>query len=294
MKYKFQIQLFLIFFSYTINAQNVIIKGNLRPGELLVGYTDSLQSVLLDSKPLKSSDGVFIFGFDRDAKGIHYLKLMYKNGKEIIKKLKLKKRKYKIQRINKIKKKYVKPPKSEITRITEERKKIKKARRIIEETDSLFYLSGFKRPVKGGRLTSIFGSQRILNGVPKNPHNGLDIASPRGTPVYAMADGIVRLVGHKFFYNGNFVLIDHGQGLNSIYLHFRKTFVKDGQFVKKGEEIGEIGTTGRSTGPHLHWGVQWYNKRIDPAGILKLNKSITLIRSKIKTINHSHKYSKGG
>ena len=294
MKYKFQIQLFLIFFSYTINAQNVIIKGNLRPGELLVGYTDSLQSVLLDSKPLKSSDGVFIFGFDRDAKGIHYLKLMYKNGKEIIKKLKLKKRKYKIQRINKIKKKYVKPPKSEITRITEERKKIKKARRIIEETDSLFYLSGFKRPVKGGRLTSIFGSQRILNGVPKNPHNGLDIASPRGTPVYAMADGIVRLVGHKFFYNGNFVLIDHGQGLNSIYLHFRKTFVKDGQFVKKGEKIGEIGTTGRSTGPHLHWGVQWYNKRIDPAGILKLNKSITLIRSKIKTINHSHKYSKGG
>jgi len=294
MKYKFQIQLFLIFFSCTISAQNVIIKGNKQPGELLVGYADSLQSIMLDGKPLKFLDGVFILGFDRDAKGTHYLKLMYKNGKKIVKKLNLKKRKYKIQRINKIKKKYVKPPKSELTRIIKERREIKKARRIIKKTDSLFYLSGFERPVKGGRLTSVFGSQRILNGISKNPHNGLDIASPRGTPVRAMADGIVLLVGNKFFYNGNFVLIDHGQGLNSIYLHFKKTFVKDGQFVKKGEKIGEIGTTGRSTGPHLHWGVQWYNKRIDPAGILKLNKSITLIRSKIKTINHSHKYSKGG
>ncbi len=294
MKYKFQIQLFLIFFSYTIIAQNVFVKGNLQPGELLIGYSDSLQGVLLDSKPLKNANGVFIFGFDRDAKGTHYLKLTYKNGEEIVKVLKLKKRRYKIQRINKIKKKYVRPPKSENTRIAEERKKIRKARRVIESTDSLFYLTGFKRPVKGGRLTSVFGSQRILNGIPKSPHNGLDIALPRGTPVYAMSDGIVRLAGYKYFYNGSFVLIDHGQGLNSIYLHLRKIFVKDGQFVKKGEKIGEIGTTGRSTGPHLHWGVQWYDKRIDPAGILKLNKSIALIRSKIKTINHSHKYSKGG
>jgi len=102
-------------------------------------------------------------------------------------------------------------------------------------------------------------------------HNGLDIAAPRGTPVYAMTDGIVRFVADNFYYSGNFILIDHGQGLNSSYLHLSRTFVKEGEFVKKGEKVGEIGTTGRSTGPHLHWSVQWFGKRIDPAILLKIN-----------------------
>jgi murein DD-endopeptidase MepM/ murein hydrolase activator NlpD len=125
--------------------------------------------------------------------------------------------------------------------------------------------------IRGGRITGIFGSQRILNGVKKSPHNGLDIAAPEGTSVYAMTDGIVRLTGKNYYYNGNFVFIDHGQGLSSLYLHMSRLNVKDGQIVKKGVKIGEVGTTGRSTGPHLHWSVQWYNKRIDPECLLKIN-----------------------
>ena len=112
-----------------------------------------------------------------------------------------------------------------------------------------------------------------MNGVPENIHNGLDIAKKKGSPVYASSDGIVRIAGNNFYYNGTFVLIDHGQGLTTVYLHFSKLLVKTGDRVKKGEIIGEIGTTGRSTGPHLHWGVQWYNKRIDPESLLNLDLS---------------------
>ena len=125
--------------------------------------------------------------------------------------------------------------------------------------------------MKGGRVSSVFGSARILNGIPKNAHNGYDIAAPIGTSVYAMTDGIVRLAADNFYYPGNYILLDHGQGLNSQYLHLSKMIVKKGDRVKKGQKIGEIGTTGRSTGPHLHWGVQWYLRRIDPARLLELD-----------------------
>ena len=101
-------------------------------------------------------------------------------------------------------------------------------------------------------------------------HNGLDIAVPRGTPVYAMTDGVVILTADNFYYAGNHIILDHGQGVNSFYLHLSKILVKEGQFVKKGEVIGKVGTTGRSTGPHLHWGVQWFSKRVDPARVLKI------------------------
>lgn len=144
------------------------------------------------------------------------------------------------------------------------------ARKEIGKIEDSYYNAGFMKPIKGGRQTSVFGSQRILNGVPKNFHNGLDYAAPVGTDVLAMSDGKIILAGDDFFYNGNFILIDHGQGLNSIYLHLSKKDVKKGDTVKMGQKIGEVGTTGRSTGPHLHWGVQWYKKRIDPEQVLKI------------------------
>ena len=168
-----------------------------------------------------------------------------------------------------MKKELVTAPKSQNERIVKERKIIKEARGKIGEVKEALFAEGIIRPVKGGRLSSVFGSQRVLNGTPKNPHNGLDIAAPRGTPVYAMTDGVVLLAADNFYYSGNFILLDHGFGLNSSYLHLSKKFVKAGDYVKKGQKIGEIGTTGRSTGPHLHWSVQWYGKRVDPAGLLK-------------------------
>jgi murein DD-endopeptidase MepM/ murein hydrolase activator NlpD len=129
------------------------------------------------------------------------------------------------------------------------------------------FAQGFVKPIEKGRISSVFGSQRILNGVPKSPHNGIDIAVPSGTPVKAMSDGKVILSADDFYYAGNFIILDHGLGLNSMYLHLSQTLVEEGQYVKKGEIIGKVGTTGRSTGPHLHWSVQWYNKRVDPDSV---------------------------
>ncbi len=286
MKYRFLILIFITIFTSKSFSQNFELVGKMRPGEVLIGFADSLKSVFLDNDSLEFNKGVFLFGFDRDDKGIHKLKLNFLNGKDIVKILKLKNRKYKIQRINKIKKKYVSPPKTALNRIAKERRKLRKARKEIGKDKTPYFLSGFIKPVKSNRITSVFGSQRILNGIPKNPHNGLDIAAPLGTPVYAAASGIVRFTGKNFYYNGNFILLDHGQGLNSIYLHLSKILVKTGNRVQKGQKIGEIGTTGRSTGPHLHWGVQWFSKRIDPESLLHLN--ISKLRAHIKTIYSNH------
>ncbi len=267
-------------------AQNVSFTGEFKQSNLIIGYAADLDYAKLDGIKLLSDNGYFVFGFDRDSPLIHYLTVKLKNGKSIVKKIELAKRRYKIQRINRMKKKFVTPPPKELARIKREGKILKRARSKIGVNASAYYLSGFIRPVKSGRITSVFGSQRILNGVPKNPHNGLDIAAPTGTPVYATADGIVRLTGKNFFYNGNFVLLDHGQGLSSIYLHLSKIDVKGGKYVHKGEKIGEIGTTGRSTGPHLHWGVNWYGKRIDPASLLKLDlKHVRSIGNKLSSTN---------
>ena len=127
-----------------------------------------------------------------------------------------------------------------------------------------FFDAGFIWPVEG-RISGVFGSQRILNGKPRRPHNGVDIAAPTGTPVKAMGDGIVALVHQDMFFTGKTVMIDHGLGLNSVYIHMNAITVRDGEFVTKGTQIGTVGQTGRATGPHLHWGVSWFKTHLDPA-----------------------------
>lgn len=261
--------IFIIIFN--LSAQDLQMYGEAKPGSIVILGGD-IKFALLNGDTLQTDDNGFtLFGFDRDDKGTYLLKVKLNSGKVIFRKIELPKRKYKIQRINNMKKKYVTPPPEEIKRIAKEREIKKRKKAEIGKIDSALYSAGFIRPVKGGVLTSRFGSQRILNGKPRNAHNGLDIAAPRGTPVYACSDGKVIFVADDFYYSGNFILIDHGQGLNTSYLHLSKTFVKEGDWVKKGEKIGEIGTTGRSTGPHLHWAAQWYSKRVDPAVLLKIN-----------------------
>jgi len=266
-------RIFLILFSVTfLNANTVEFTGKFEPGFLVFGKGENIKQVMLDSKIIDVDEkGYFVLGFDRDAKGPKYLKIKYESGKSFIKKINLPQREYRIQRINNMKQKYVTAPNTEEERIKKEREIIREARRKIGEEKSALYKDGFMRPVSGGVLTSVFGSQRILNGVPRNAHNGLDFAAPTGTPVYAMADGRVILAADDFYYSGNFIILDHGQGLNSSYLHLSKKDVKEGDFVKKGDKIGEIGTTGRSTGPHLHWSVQWFGERTDPALLLNLD-----------------------
>lgn len=261
---KNKLYILLLFTISSLYSQNVEFKGQFKQGSLVFGTADNLISITLDNKDIPFDEsGKFVLGFDRDDKEEHLLIVKTKE-KTILKKFVPEKTEYKIQRINGMKQKYVSPPKKELDRIAAEREITKTAKSMIGGIKNAEFNDGFIKPISKGRISSVFGSQRILNGTPKNFHNGLDIAVPEGTSVKAMTDGKVLLNADNFYYAGNFIIIDHGLGVNSMYLHLSKSFVTEGQIVKKGEVIGEVGTTGRSTGPHLHWTVQWFDKRVDP------------------------------
>lgn len=252
-------------------SQQETFLGEAKSGSIIFAKADSIKRIFLNNKPiLFNNNGNFIFGFDKEDEGEFELKIVKKNNKEIIYNYTLNKINYGSQELS-LSKKMVNPPKKFLSRIKKETAQLKNARKKLLKNNYDFYSSGFSFPVKNVRITSEFGLSRILNGQQKNFHNGIDFGGIEGDSVFAIADGMVCFVGKNFYYNGNFVLLDHGQGLNSIYLHLKKFLVKNNQRVKKGELIGLIGSTGRSTGPHLHLGVQWYNKRIDPMAVLKLN-----------------------
>jgi murein DD-endopeptidase MepM/ murein hydrolase activator NlpD len=126
------------------------------------------------------------------------------------------------------------------------------------------FRNGFISPIKEYRKTTNFGAQRILNGEPKKPHYGVDLAAPVGTPIYAPADGVVSLADDDLYFEGAMVLLDHGQGLISMYLHVNDILVEPGQRVSQGEQIATVGSKGRSTGPHLCWRLKWRNRNLDP------------------------------
>jgi murein DD-endopeptidase MepM/ murein hydrolase activator NlpD len=256
----------ILLFSLNIFAQSLEFFGEPKSGTVLFGSSENLKKVTLDSTQISFDENLFVIGFDRDDTLSHLL-IVETEGKTFLNKIHLSKRKYNIQRINRMKQKYVSPPKEVEERILTEREITKAANNKIGEVEEAQFKNGFERPIQGGRVSGVFGSQRILNGVPKNVHNGLDIAVPIGTPVKAMADGKILLSADNFYYAGNFIIIDHGLGLNSMYLHLNESLVEAGQIVKKGKIIGKVGTTGRSTGAHLHWTVQWFNKRVDPNSI---------------------------
>lgn len=266
-------KLFLItFFVFASTyAQEITFSGEAKPAGIIIAKGENITSARLNKqKLLVDKDGIFIFGFDSDAKGKFILRVKQKNQKEKIFTYVLEEKEYEKQALS-IPKKFVNPPKRFLKQINRETAKMKNARAKIAGVKTAYYNEGFVLPVDSVRITAEFGGQRILNGKKKKDHNGIDFGGDEGDSVYAISDGIVRLAGEKFYYNGNFVLLDHGQGLSSVYLHLSKLHVKNNQNVKKGELIGEIGSTGRSTGPHLHLGIQWFKKRIDPANVLNLN-----------------------
>ncbi len=162
------------------------------------------------------------------------------------------------------KKKYVNPNLKHMDRIKRERPILSKTRKLFSKK-SLFN-GQFIQPVKGV-ITSPFGLKRFYNGQPRRAHTGLDFSGSMGTPIHAPADGKVILTGH-FFFNGNSVFIDHGQGLISVYIHMNKHLVKQAQLVKQGDKIGTIGQTGRATGSHLHWGVYLNQTAVNPKLLL--------------------------
>lgn len=254
----------------TIHSQEINFYGTAKPGNIIIGSGKNITGAWLNKqKLLVSKEGMFVFGFDRDAKGKNILKVKFKKNKIKTFEYVLDEQEYETQSLH-MEKKYVNPPKREQRRIKKEMQQMKAARSKTGKSSQAFYQAGFAYPVDSVNITGVFGSQRILNGKPRNVHNGIDFSAEVGDTVRAITDGIVRIAGKNFFYNGNFVLLDHGQGLSSVYLHLSELLVKNKARVKKGDAIGLAGSTGRATGPHLHLGVQWYKKRIDPICLFEI------------------------
>ncbi len=252
-----------VFFIIAGPAAAIDLKGNFTQGGLVVGRAAPGASVTLDGRPVRvAADGEFLIGFGRDAPAAAELIVIYGDGRRESRHLAVKPRRYKVQRINGLARRKVTPRDQDIARIRADNALIGAVRHL--DTDHDYFKSGFAWPVKGP-LSGVFGSLRILNGKPKSPHNGTDIAAPSGALVTAPADGIVALVGDDMFYTGKTVMIDHGFGLITVYAHMSKILATEGAVVHRGDPIGRVGKTGRVTGPHLHWGATLFATHLDPA-----------------------------
>lgn len=242
------------------------LRGKLEQGAVIVGDVDPGAQVSLDGKSVMvSPDGLFVMGFGRDAAPKATLEVIHADGRTEMRTLAIAKRDYEIQRIDGVARKYVTPLPDVLKRIARERK-LKDAARPADTPDT-YFAEPFEWPAKGV-ISGVYGSQRIFNGKPRRPHFGVDVAAPTGTPVVAPADGIVTLAQSDMFYEGGLVFLDHGHGLIGYFMHMSKLEVKPGQHVKRGQKIGEIGQTGRTTGPHVHWGMTWRGTYVDPATLV--------------------------
>lgn len=241
---------------------DIVIKGQFEPGGMLIGSAPPGSTVKFGERSLAlSAEGEFVLGFGRDDKLEQSLKIVTSDGKVTPINLQLKAREYDIQRIEGVPARTVNPDTSSLPRIREEGSQVSRAR----YTDSNLrgYLQGFIWPVKGP-VTGVYGSQRVFNGEPRRPHFGVDIAAAEGTEIRAPADGVVTLAHPDMFFSGATMVIDHGRGISTSYLHMSKMLVKDGDSVKQGQTIGLVGATGRATGPHLCWRLNWYQTKLDP------------------------------
>ena len=238
-----------------------ILSGQAIEGGLIIARTDPANHVTLADDAVRvAKNGVFVIGFHRDSDKPETLAITTPGGSTIKTTLLPEQRDYKTQRIDGLKSAMVNPPAAVLARIKADGEAVRAARKIDIPLGDFW--QGFDWPAHG-RISGVYGSQRILNGQPRQPHYGIDIASPLGTPVNAPADGRITLVKNLYF-SGWTIVMAHGLGVNSSFLHLDTTVVKAGAFVKRGAVIGTIGATGRATGPHLDWRIDWRGRRIDP------------------------------
>ena len=259
-------KLFLIITFLTTTQLNAVeFKGKFIQGHYIVGVTDPSSKIIIDKKNVKvSKDGYFVFGIDRDRKfDLTITKINNGKKEKIIKKVL--KRKYNIQRIDGLEESKVTPPESVYKRIKKENNKIGEARAI--NSDLPFFKNQFIMPVEG-IISGVYGSQRILNGKPRWPHYGIDIAAKKGTMIKSSGSGVVTMAEDDLYYTGGTIIMDHGHGISTIYSHLETVLVSVGDKINKGDLIGTVGSTGRSTGPHLDFRVNWFQTRLDPMSML--------------------------
>lgn len=233
----------------------------LRQGAIVRGRAPPGVPVLLDGRRLPvAPDGRFLLGFGRDAPAEMELAIGDERHR-----LAIARGRFVVQRIDGLPPRTVTPDPETLRRIRAEAERMKAARRVESRLADAF--GSFVWPVEGP-LSGSWGSQRILNGEPRAPHLGVDVAAPAGTPVVAPAGGVVRLAATGFVLTGGTIILDHGYGLTTVYAHLETVKVKEGDAVRQGEEIGTVGATGRATGPHLHWGASVGGVPVDPSTLV--------------------------
>ena len=261
-------RVFLLLFYLNVCAYSTELSKSFPQGSLVIGQNNEANEIFVDGEPIKiSHDGYYVFPISREQ--IEPINVTYSNsdGIFLIHQISIEEQDYDIQRIDGLPEQMVTPLDDEIIkRIIAENEVIKEAKKL--DMDLTYFKEEFIQPTTG-IISGVFGSQRILNGKAKSPHRGIDIAADEGTPVMSCNEGIVIHAESDLYYTGGTIIIDHGHGVKSIYAHLSSVNVAVNQKVSKEDIIGKVGSTGRSTGPHLHWGVMVFNTYVDPLLLLE-------------------------
>ncbi|WP_460236652.1 M23 family metallopeptidase [Aurantivibrio plasticivorans] len=252
----------MVMLSIPVKSYALELEGDWVQGQMLIGQVTPGSSVSFHKRDVRvDSDGVFVIGLDRDEPASVEVIVTSADGSSERHSFSVQQREYNIQRVEGVPAKTVNPPAEEIARINRESALTRAARR--KDLPRRDFLSEFQWPVLGP-ISGVYGSQRYYNGEPRRPHYGVDVARPTGTLVVAPAGGIVTMAHGNMFFSGGTMILDHGHGISSSFLHLSEILVEEGQEVEKGEPIAKIGATGRVTGPHLDWRMNWFTSKIDP------------------------------
>jgi murein DD-endopeptidase MepM/ murein hydrolase activator NlpD len=248
--------------SAAVAREVVEFEGDVVQGGLVIGHAPAGSSVRVDGEPVMVDEaGRFLLGFAREATEPVDVEVELPSGSRLERRLTPEPRDFEVQRIDGLPEDQVTPPESVLERIRADARAARQARQRRDARSD--WSAGFQWPLVGP-VTGVYGSQRILNGQPRNPHWGIDIAAPSGTAVIAPAPGVVSLVHPDMYFSGATLFIDHGHGLVSAFLHLQSIDVEPGERVAAGERIGSVGATGRATGPHLDWRINLGDIRVDP------------------------------
>lgn len=262
-------RILFILLAVCLPAHGVELKGMFTQGGFVIGKIEEGAEAVVTYNNTNipiSYEGDFIIGLSRHAAPVGQLRVAYPNGGKVEKDLIITPRTYKTQAVKGVPKRTVNPAPEDMKQIKEDKEKILSARDVFESLP--YFKTKFALPVSG-TITGVYGSNRTYNGEERSWHKGLDIAAPTGTEITAPAPGRVRLALPHSFFNGNFIFLDHGHQFLTAYAHLDSIDVTEGEMVVAGQKIGTLGSTGRSTGPHLHWGLYWRDVALDPALLLE-------------------------
>jgi len=252
---------FMMLCTITSSSFAVEFSGEWQQGAIMIGQASNGEQVEFQGRKLRiAANGQFVLGLGRDAESPAIVTVI-NHGKREQLSFPVKAREYDIQRVEGVPQQTVEPSPQQTARITQEAALVAAARK--DDAAIMYFAQTFQWPLLGP-ISGVYGSQRVYNGVPKTPHYGVDIAKPTGTLVVAPAGGVVTLAHPDMFLSGGTLIIDHGHGVFSTFIHLSKILVKKGDAITQGQKIALVGQTGRASGPHLHWAMNWFETRVDP------------------------------